>query len=439
MLALRRLYQRRSDAESLVRTMKERHCDVAIIGAGIVGLAVGLQLVLKNPGLKVIALDKESQVASHQTGHNSGVMHSGLYYKPGSLKARLCVEGRAALIQFCEEHAIPHEICGKVIIATEESEIAGLHELLRRGRANGVSGLRELDAEQIREIEPHASGIRGIHVPTTGITDFKMVSAKYAELIEQAGGGVLTNSGVARIVREAGAIVLETASGALHARFVVNCAGLQSDLVARMAGASLGLRIVPFRGEYYELVPSKHYLVKGLVYPVADPRFPFLGVHFTRRIHGGVEAGPNAVLSFKREGYARTSFNLGDALSTVLFPGFWTMASHNWKSGMGEIYRSWSKRAFTHALQKLLPALTEQDIQPGGSGVRAQALDRSGKLLDDFHFVYQDRILHVCNVPSPAATASLVIGREIASMLDGNDDFKKVQVAANYAVPSASI
>jgi len=419
--------------------MKERHCDVAIIGSGIVGLAVGLQLIRKNPGLKVIALDKESQVASHQTGHNSGVMHSGLYYKPGSLKARLCVEGRAAMVQFCEEHAIPHEICGKIIVATEESEMAGLQELLRRGRANGVSGLRELDAAQIREIEPHASGIRGIHVPTTGITDFKMVSAKYAELIEQGGGAVLTSSGVERIVREAGAIVLETASGAVHARFVVNCAGLQSDLVARMAGASLGLRIVPFRGEYYELVPSSHHLIKGLIYPVADPRFPFLGVHFTRRIHGGVEAGPNAVLSFKREGYTRTSFNIADTLSTALFPGFWTMASHNWKSGMGEIYRSWSKRAFTRALQKLLPALQEQDLQPGGSGVRAQALDRSGKLLDDFSFVCQDRILHVCNVPSPAATASLVIGREIASMLDGNDDFRKVQVAVNYAIPSVSI
>jgi len=417
--------------------MNDKHCDVAIVGAGIVGLSVGLQLVRKNPGLKVIILEKESEVASHQTGHNSGVLHSGLYYKPGSLKARLCVEGRAAMIQFCEEHAIPHEICGKIIVATEEREIPGLHELLRRGRANGVSGLRELDAEQIREIEPYASGIRGIHVPTTGITDFKMVSAKYAELIKQGGDEVLTSSGVERIVREAGAIVLETASGAVHARFVVNCAGLQSDLVARMAGARLGLRIVPFRGEYYELVPSKHYLIKGLVYPVADPRFPFLGVHFTRRIHGGVEAGPNAVLSFKREGYTRTSFDLTDALSTALFPGFWKMAAQNWKSGVGEIYRSWNKQAFTRALQKLLPSLREQDIQPGGSGVRAQALDRHGNLLDDFHFVYQDRILHVCNVPSPAATASLVIGREIASTLDGNADFKKVQVAVKHEIPSA--
>jgi len=418
--------------------VSDRHCDVAIIGAGIVGLAAGLQLVRKYPGLNLIVLDKESEVAAHQTGHNSGVMHSGLYYKPGSLKARLCGEGRAALIQFCQEHAIPHDICGKIIVATEEREIPGLNELLRRGRANGVANLRELGPEEIREIEPHASGIRGIHVPTTGITDFKMVSLKYAELIRQGGGQVLTGCGVRRIVHEHEAVVLETASGAVHARFAVNCAGLQSDRVARMAGAKLGLRIVPFRGEYYELVPSKHHLIKNLVYPVADPRFPFLGVHFTRRIHGGVEAGPNAVLSFKREGYSRTAFNLADALSTALFPGFWKMASHNLKSGMGEMYRSWNKRAFTRALQKLLPALTEQDIQPGGSGVRAQALDSSGNLLDDFHFTYQDRILHVCNVPSPAATASLVIGAEIVSTLEENADFRKVQIAVGHEIGAAN-
>ncbi len=277
--------------------MNDKHCDVAVIGAGIVGLAVGLQLVRKNPDLKVIVLDKENEVASHQTGHNSGVIHSGLYYKPSSLKARLCVEGSAAMIQFCEEHAIPYDICGKIIVATEEREIPNLNELLRRGRANGVSGLRELNAEQIHEIEPHAAGLRGIHVPTTAITDFKIVSGKYAELIKKDGGEVLTGSGVTRIVRDADGIVLETSSCAIHARFAVNCAGLQSDLIAKMAGASLGLRIVPFRGEYFELVPAKQNLIKGLVYPVADPRFPFLGVHFTKRIHGGVEAGPNAVLS----------------------------------------------------------------------------------------------------------------------------------------------
>ena len=413
----------------------DRRCDVAIIGAGIVGLACCLQLIRKFPALKVLVLDKESEIASHQTGHNSGVIHSGLYYKPGSLKARLCVEGRAAMVRFCEDHGIPFEICGKIIVATDESEIPGLNELLRRGRANGVSGLRELNSEEIREIEPYAQGVRGIHVPTTGITDFKLVSTKYAELIVQSGGEVLTSYGVERICRDVDAIALETSSGIVRARFVVNCAGLNSDRLAKMAGADLGLRIVPFRGEYSELVPSKHHLVKGLIYPVADPRFPFLGVHFTRRIHGGVEAGPNAVLSFKREGYTRTSFDLSDTLSTALFPGFWKMAARYWKSGVGEIHRSWSKRAFTRALQKLLPALTEYDIQPGGAGVRAQALDRSGKLLDDFHFVYKDRILHVCNVPSPAATASLVIGREIVSTLEANADLRRVQIFLGDEVP----
>jgi L-2-hydroxyglutarate oxidase len=412
--------------------MSDIHCDVAIIGAGIVGLAVGLELVRKHPDIKVAVLDKEGDVASHQTGHNSGVIHSGLYYKPGSLKARLCTEGREAMVQFCRQYEIPYDLCGKIIVATEEREIPGLEELLRRGRANGVAGLRELNAEQIRELEPYASGIRGIHVPTTGITDFKMVAQKYASLIRAGGGEVLTGYGVTGIQRAPGGIILETEGGSVHARFAVNCAGLQSDRVARMAGASLGLKIVPFRGEYYELVPSKHHLVKSLIYPVADPRFPFLGVHFTRRVHGGVEAGPNAVLSFDREGYSRTAFSLPDALSTAFFPGFWKMVAPNWKNGVGEMYRSWNKHAFTRALQKLLPSLTEQDIRPGGSGVRAQALDRSGKLLDDFYFVPQDRILHVCNVPSPAATASLVIGREIVSTLEANADFKKVQVAVKF-------
>ncbi|HEX3437337.1 MAG TPA: L-2-hydroxyglutarate oxidase, partial [Pseudacidobacterium sp.] len=288
----------------------------------------------------------------------------------------------------------------------------------------------------ICEIEPYASGIRGIHVPTTGITDFKAVSFKYAEIIKQNGWEILTGCGVQRIVRHPDAIVLETPCGAVHTSFAVNCAGLQSDLIAKMAGANLGLRIVPFRGEYYELVPSKCHLIKGLVYPVADPKFPFLGVHFTRRINGGVEAGPNAVFSFKREGYSRTSFNLEDTLSAAFFPGFWQMAAKHWQSGLGEFYRSWNKRAFTNALQKLLPDITEKDVQPGEAGVRAQALDNLGNLLDDFCFIRQDRFLHVCNVPSPAATASLVIGREIVSKIEEYTDFSNVQVAVG---PSSSI
>jgi L-2-hydroxyglutarate oxidase LhgO len=408
--------------------VNDRHCDVAIVGAGIVGLAVGLQLLLKHPGLKVIVLEKENDIAVHQTGHNSGVIHSGLYYRPKSLKARLCVEGRAAMVDFCREHGLTYEICGKIIVATDEREISGLMELLRRGKANGVARLRELNRDEIREIEPHASGIRGIHVPETGITDFRVVCAKYAELIRQSGGEVLTGSGVQHVCRQSDGIVLETSSGAICSRFAVNCAGLQSDVIAKMAGANLGLRIVPFRGEYYELVPSKHHLINGLVYPVADPRFPFLGVHFTRRIGGGVEAGPNAVFSFKREGYSRFSFNLGDSVSTALYPGFWKMAARYWQSGLGEMYRSWSKGAFTLALQKLLPELTERDIQPGGSGVRAQALDQAGNLVDDFHFIWQNRFLHVCNVPSPAATASLVIGREIVAKLEQNAELRTVAV-----------
>ncbi|HWE86028.1 MAG TPA: L-2-hydroxyglutarate oxidase [Terracidiphilus sp.] len=410
----------------------DRSCDVAIVGAGIVGLAAGLQLLQKHPRLRIVILEKEKHVALHQSGHNSGVIHSGLYYKPGSLKARLCVEGRGAMVDFCRAHDIAYEICGKVIVATEEREIPGLKELLRRGQANGVAGLRELDARQIREIEPYASGLRGIHVSTTGITDYKAVSLKYAEMIRENGGEVLTGWGVQRIVHQSDTIALETPLGTVQSRFAVNCAGLQSDRIANMAGAALGLRIVPFRGEYYELAPSKHHMIRGLIYPVADPRFPFLGVHFTRRVGGGVEAGPNAVFSFKREGYRRTSFNFGDAVSTMFFPGFWKMAARYWQSGVGEMYRSWSKRAFTRALQKLVPELTEQDIEPGGSGVRAQALDRSGNLLDDFHFVWQDRFLHVCNVLSPAATASLVIGREIVAKLEECADLSKVQIAAGY-------
>jgi len=344
------------------------------------------------------------------------------------------------MVRFCKDNGVPFEICGKIIVATKEGEIPRLMELRRRGQANGVAGLRELTGDQIREIEPHAAGLRGILVPTTGITDFAKVSAKFSELIEQLGGAVLTRHEVKHITRGVGSIVIETSSEVVSARYMVNCAGLHSDVIASMTGAKLGLRIVPFRGEYYELVPSRHGLIKGLIYPVADPRFPFLGVHFTRRIAGGVEAGPNAVFSFKREGYSRASFSLGDTVSTAMFPGFWKMAARNWRSGAGEMYRSWSKRAFTHALQKLVPELTENDIQPGGSGVRAQALDRSGKLLDDFHFVMQDRILHVCNVPSPAATASLIIGEEIVSTLEQISELRQARVAVEHSiVPSPGV
>lgn len=397
--------------------MHDRRCDVAIIGAGIVGLATGLQLLRRYSGLRIAVLEKEAAVAAHQTGRNSGVIHSGLYYKPGSLKARLCREGAAAMIRFCQDHGIPFDLCGKLIVATSDEELPALEELLRRGRANGVPNLRELNAAQIREIEPCAAGIRGIHVPGTGITDYRMVAEKYAELIQEAGGEVLTRSGAIGIASRPDEIVVETTAGAVHSRYLINCAGLHSDRIASLAGARLGLRIVPFRGEYYEIVPAKESMIRGLIYPVPDPRFPFLGVHFTRRIHGGVEAGPNAVLAFRREGYSRTSFSLADSASIATFGGFWVMASRYWRMGFEEFRRSWSKRIFAQALQKLVPAITSDDIHGGGAGVRAQAMDRSGKLLDDFYFVRQDRILHVCNVPSPAATASLSIGREIVSAI----------------------
>ena len=392
--------------------------DVVVIGAGIVGLATALELTRRHPGISLVVLEKESRVAAHQTGRNSGVIHSGLYYKPGSYKAKMCVAGAAEMVAFCRQHSLPIDICGKVVVATNEDELPALNELHSRGVANGVAGLRLIGPEEIRKLEPHASGIRGLHVPGTGITDYAMVAAKHAELIISAGGELKLGTRVIGVSVRANDTVIETTSGEFSARHVINCAGLHSDVISRLAGADLNLRIVPFRGEYYELVPAKHDLVRGLIYPVPDPRFPFLGVHFTRRVHGGVEAGPNAVLAFKREGYSKASFSIPDAFGTALFPGFWKMASRNWKHAVGEYYRSFSKPAFVRALQKLLPELTASDIHPGGCGVRAQAIDCDGKLVDDFRFVHTGNIIHVCNVPSPAATASLVIGREIANLLD---------------------
>jgi len=396
----------------LVREVSIRDYDFAIIGAGIVGLATALELVRSHPSSSLVVLEKEDGIAAHQTGHNSGVIHSGIYYKPGSEKARMCVQGAAEMVKFCRENNLPHDICGKLIVATSEAEIPGLEELLRRGIANGVPGVRMVGPEELRRIEPHAAGVQGILVPGTGITDYRAVCQKIAEIVGER-ATFQFGAQVTRLARKDGKTTIATSAGEFRAGYVVNCAGLQSDLVSRMAGADLNLRIVPFRGEYYEITAEKQYLVRGLIYPVPDPRFPFLGVHFTRKIHGGVEAGPNAVLAFKREGYGRTSFSLRDALSVATFGGFWVMAAKMWKSAAGEYYRSWNKRAFTRALQKLLPELSIRDIKPGGAGVRAQALDHHGHLVDDFRFVNTEGMLHVCNVPSPAATASLVIGREI--------------------------
>jgi L-2-hydroxyglutarate oxidase len=395
----------------------EFNFDLVIIGGGIVGLATALQALRQQPRTCLAVLDKEPAIARHQTGHNSGVIHSGIYYKPGSLKAKNCVAGATRMVEFCREHSLPFEICGKVVVATDEAELAGLNELMRRGTANGVPGLCMIGPEQLREMEPHCTGIAALHVPGTGITDFARVARKYAELIQQSGGRILTSCEVRRITKRGGEIVLETSQGAIKATRIINCAGLHSDRIMRLAGDESAHRIVPFRGEYYEITPARRHLVRNLIYPVADPRFPFLGVHFTRRISGGIEAGPNAVLAMKREGYRKTDFNLRDAVETAVYPGFWRMAVKYWRSGLGEYYRSLNKHAFTRALQKLVPEIEPSDLEPAGSGVRAQAVDRSGRLLDDFVIVRSNDVIHVCNVPSPAATASLVIGEQIAEML----------------------
>jgi L-2-hydroxyglutarate oxidase len=387
--------------------------NVAIIGAGIVGLATGLELTSRFPGISLAVIEKESVVAGHQSSHNSGVIHSGIYYKPGSLKAKLCVEGAEALLSFCQENAVLYDICGKVIVATLESELPQLDELFRRGNENGLNGLRMLSANEIREFEPYATGIRGIRVPSTGIVDYAKVAEKYAELIARRGGVVLLSHEVTALKRSSGNTVVETTHGPIQTKLVINCAGLQSDRVSRMANAKLDLTILPFRGEYYEVVPAKRHYLKGLLYPVPDPEFPFLGVHFTRRMGGGIEAGPNAVLAMKREGYLKNSFDFGDVFEYARFPGFWTMTAKHWRISLGEYHRSWSKAAFVRALQRLMPELAREDLVPGASGVRAQALDINGKLIDDFHFVYTDGMVHVCNVPSPAATASLAIGKYI--------------------------
>jgi L-2-hydroxyglutarate oxidase LhgO len=344
------------------------------------------------------------------------VIHSGIYYKPGSLKARLCFAGRDAMVAFCAEHNIPYEICGKLIVAVTEEEVPRLQALYERGKANGLQGLKMLDRPEALEIEPNVGGVAWLRVPSTGITDYVTVSEKYAELIAAQGGTVKINTRVTGIHRNGNATTVETTQGAFSTRYIINCAGLHSDRVSKMSGKSPEVQIVPFRGEYYDLAPSSEHMVKHLIYPVPDLRFPFLGVHFTRRVRGGVDAGPNAVLAFKREGYTRTDFNLRDTSGTFTYSGFWRMAYKYWRSGLGEFYRSSSKPAFVRALQRLMPSLKGSDLVKDGSGVRAQAVNPDGSLVDDFRFVASDNMLHVWNVPSPAATASLAIGQEIVRM-----------------------
>jgi (S)-2-hydroxyglutarate dehydrogenase len=400
--------------------MTESRFDVLIIGGGVVGLGVALEITRRFPRQKLLLIEKEDRVAAHQSGHNSGVIHSGVYYKPGSLKAKLCVSGAAAMVAFCREHGIPHNVCGKVIVAMNSDELPGLEELKRRGEANGLVGLRLIGPEELREIEPHAKGLRALVVPSTGTTDYAVVCGKYAELITAAGGTVLTSAPATAIKRSTEEIVVETPRGAFSSKSLINCAGLHSDRISRMAGDEPGVVIVPFRGEYYDLVPERASLVRALIYPVPDPRFPFLGVHFTRRITGRVDAGPNAVLALAREGYRHSDVNLRDLASSLTFPGFWRMARRHWRNGLGEWHRSLSKAAFVRALQAMLPEITERDLVPGGSGVRAQALKPDGALVDDFQFVPAGKVLHVLNVPSPAATASLMIGKTIVDTAAAN-------------------
>ena len=395
--------------------------DMAVIGGGIVGLAVALDTVRRFPNLRVVVLEKESTVARHQTGHNSGVIHSGVYYKEGSLKARLCVTGAREMVEFCAQNEIPHEVCGKLIVATTPDEASRLDDLFAGGVGNGLSDLRLLDRAAMLEIEPHVGGLRALHVPSAGITDYAAVAAMYAAIAKAAGCEIVTGAPVFGFERShdtAGEIVVaKTAMGDFSARYVVNCAGLYSDRVARMAGDDPAIMIVPFRGEYYDLAPPRQKLVRALIYPLPDPRYPFLGVHFTRRIRGTVDAGPNAVLAFRREGYRFTDFDWNEALETARDKGFRAMVKREWRSGFAEFRRSLRKREFVRSCQRLVPEVRMEDLTPGGSGVRAQAVGPDGKLIDDFRFVKHDRFLHVLNVPSPAATASLPIGREIVKML----------------------
>ncbi|WP_042373814.1 L-2-hydroxyglutarate oxidase [Streptacidiphilus neutrinimicus] len=386
-------------------------CDVVIIGGGIVGLSAAYALSLARPDADVIVLEKEPRLGAHQTGHNSGVIHSGLYYKPGSLKARFALAGAAEMVEFCKEQGLPHEVTGKLVVAVDETELPRLRALAERGREHGLP-IRELAAGEIAAYEPHVRGVAALHVGTTGLADFPAVAERYAEL---SGARIRTGNAVTAIDRRADGVTVTTSLGEVRARALVNCAGLYSDRVARLAGDEPGLRIVPFRGEYFALSPGAAALVRGLVYPVPDPAFPFLGVHLTRDLVGGVHVGPNAVPALAREGYGWGRISVRDLAETVSWPGTWSLASRHWRAEAVELHRSLSHRAFTRALRRLLPDITEHDLVPAPAGVRAQAVDRTGALVDDFAFAQGPRTVHVLNAPSPAATASLLIGREIAS------------------------
>ncbi|MBV9462958.1 MAG: L-2-hydroxyglutarate oxidase [Verrucomicrobiae bacterium] len=398
--------------------MAEKSYDVVVVGGGIVWLASAYQIARARPGVSIAVLEKESALGAHQTGHNSGVLHSGLYYRPGSHRAKLCGAGRRELVEFAREHQIAHDICGKIVVATDESELPHLERIFQNGRANEVEGLEKIDAAGIREIEPHCAGVAGLRLSCTGIIDFVQVAGTLGRLLREKHGALVRTGARVEDFRVGDSEVeVRTGADTLRGRIVVACAGLQADRVARRSGAEPGVSIVGFRGDYYELSEQGAGKVRHLIYPVPDPRFPFLGVHFTRMIHGGVECGPNAVFSFKREGYGRADFSLRDTAEALAYPGTWKLFAKHWRYGWAETRRAWSKRLFLESLRKLIPSLEMEDLKPGRAGVRAVALDPEGAIVDDFKIVRQGPLLHVLNAPSPAATACLAIGRKVAEMI----------------------
>ncbi|PJN91820.1 L-2-hydroxyglutarate oxidase [Bacillus sp. mrc49] len=390
--------------------------DFAIVGGGIVGLSTGMALYQRFPHAKVVVIEKEAVVADHQTGHNSGVIHSGIYYKPGSFKARFARQGSRSMTEFCKKYGIEHDICGKVIVATKQEEMPLLDDLYTRGLQNDLA-IQKIDVGELKVIEPHVHGLGAIRVPQAGIVNYRQVSEKMADIIRDNGGEIMLNTKVEKIAEKIDEVIIDTSNKTIKARMVINCAGLHSDRIAAAAGYKTDMKIVPFRGEYFKLKPEKRYLVKHLIYPVPNPKFPFLGVHFTRMISGEVDAGPNAVLSFKREGYKKTDFNAKDLTEVLRYKGFWKLASKFMKEGMDEYVRSFSKKQFTKSLQELIPEIQEDDLIPAPAGVRAQALQDDGNMVDDFHIIMGKRTVHVCNAPSPAATASIEIGKEVVNRI----------------------
>lgn len=390
--------------------------DITVVGAGIVGLASALYIKNNFPEAKVAVIEKEPEIAKHQTGNNSGVIHSGVYYKPGSLKAINCKKGYDLMLAFLQEHDLPYELCGKIILATEESELPALAAIYEKGIKNGLDHLKYLDTKELKTVEPHAEGVRAIHVPQAGITDYKLVAAKYQELLEDKGVTFFFNHRVLGLENQNGSVIVKTNKKEFSSGKVINCGGLYSDKLARLTLDELEYKIIPFRGEYYDLKPSAHHLVKGLIYPVPDPNFPFLGVHFTKTIHGGVESGPNAVFAFSREGYKKSNIRPSELMESLAYPGFLSLVAKYWKTGSMEMYRSFSKSAYVKSLQKLIPSITSNDVVRGGAGVRAQALKKDGSMVDDFLILQSENIINVCNAPSPAATASLAIGEHIATL-----------------------